>query len=151
MQRPVPQHPWPGPRWGEGEFVLIPLVPPPKLPVQPGSNPSLCASPVITCLHAVSLGPCFVSASPLRDQVTRNPLLQAGPPAEAGQGVGGGLGMGPHLPPGPLRSLVRIRRGTESSGTRGYVGHTTNPLKGWLGEKKKNHPRGYFCLGNSSD
>ena len=35
-------------------------------------------------------------------------------------------------------------------GTHHYVGHTTDPLKGSFGEKKKNNPQGYFCLGYSS-
>lgn len=87
-----------GPSGERASLSSFPLFPLPSCLCSLAATPP-CVPTQLTCLHAVSLGPCFVSASPLRDQVARNPLLQAGPPAEAGQGVGGGSGHGPPSPP----------------------------------------------------
>ena len=86
-----------GPGGERGHSSSFPLLPLPSCLCSPAAT-APCVPTQLTCLHPVSLGPCFVSASPLRDQVSRNPLLQAGPPAGAGQG-GGVSGHGPPSPP----------------------------------------------------
>lgn len=98
----------------------------PKPPVRPAAPP-----PTTRPSSPSSLGPCSLSASPLGDQGTCNPLLRAGPPAGAGVRT-----QAPHS-----------RRAPESSGARGYTGRTTDPLGSWLGEKKENHLGGYFWPG----
>ena len=91
-------------------------------PLLPCSNPARPSSPSPS-------GPCSVSASSPGDQGSCNPLPRAGPPAAVWTRA--------PCPP----------RAPESSGARGHPGRTADPLSRWLGEKKENHLRGYFCPG----